>query len=78
MRSTHFLGARPMAYTKLRTPFLLGAGLVGELGQAVREVAGGKRGRENEVWTWMMSEAGTQRGMLFLEQVMKERSAVLG
>jgi len=66
------------AYTKLRTQFLLGAGLVGELGRAAREVAGGQRGRENEVWMWMMSEAGTQRGMLFLEQVMKERSAVLG
>ena len=66
------------AYAKLRAPFLLGCGLAGELGIAAREVTSGKRGRESEVWKWMMSEAGVQRSMQYLEQVMKERSLVLG
>ncbi len=66
------------AYAQIRAPFLLGAGLTGELGQAAQEVESGKRGREEELWTWLMSAAGTKRGMHFLEQVMQERSIVIG
>ena len=54
------------------------ARLAGDLGHAAVEVSSGKRGREKELWSWMMSSAGVQRGMLFLEKVMKERTVVLG
>ena len=32
---------------------------------------------EDKRRSWMMSSAGVQRGMLFLEEVMKERTVVL-
>ena len=59
-------------------PFLLGFGLTGGLERAAAEVLSGRRGQEKELWSWMMSSAGAQRGMLFLEKVMKERTVVLG
>jgi len=69
---------RCSAYDHLRKPFLLGSGLTGGLERAAAEVLSGRRGREKELWSWMMSSAGVQRGMLFLEKVMKERTVVLG
>ena len=69
---------RCSAYDHLRKPILLGSGLTGGLERAAAEVLSGRRGREKELWSWMMSSAGVQRGMLFLEKVMKERTVVLG
>jgi hypothetical protein len=69
---------RCSAFEHLRTQFLLGAGLTGDLGHAAVEVLSGKRGREKEMWSWMMSSSGVQRSMHFLEQVMMERAVVLG
>ena len=68
---------RCSAYDHLRTPFLLGSGLTGVLARAAADVLSRRRGQEKELWGWMMSPAGVQRGVLFLE-VMKERTVVLG
>ena len=65
------------AYAQMRSVFLLGAGLTGDLEQAAQAVLSGGRGRERELWSWMMSGAGVKKSMRFLEHVMEERAMIL-
>jgi hypothetical protein len=65
-------------YSKLRAQFLRESGLAGATRHAAQEAFSGVRGREEEVCMWLMSTAGVQRGMCFLEQVMRERALLIG
>ncbi len=58
---------------KVKTPVM-----TGDLERAAADLLSQRRVQEKELWGWMMSPAGVQRGMLFLEEVMKERTVVLG
>ena len=65
------------AYESQRSAFLAGSGMSGAVLHGTTEVLQGVRGREEEVWAWMMRPEGMKQAMPFLEQVMNERASLV-
>ena len=64
-------------YFKQRNEFIQASKMGGSLRLVMQELEQGLKGREQEMWAWMMSGIGMRLAMEFLEQVIRERARLL-